>query len=74
MIDGHATTKFVYVACVPAAVPAMTKARLATVQQAISAAHRPWHVEFFVESSSDITGDDVVKKVGAASGSKNFSK
>lgn len=74
IVDGHPTTKFVYVASMPAAVPPMQKARLATTQASISAAHRPWHVDFFIEQPSELSGDGVIAKVGAASGSKNFSK
>jgi len=70
-IDKKPTVKFAFIVVMPASVPPMRKAKLSTMTGAIQQEFRPYHVEFFVEDPSEVSHQDVVDKIGAASGSKN---
>eukprot|EP00127_Corallochytrium_limacisporum_P001576 Clim_evm29s66 gene=Clim_evmTU29s66 len=66
--------KFVYIRWVGERTAIMKKAKLSTHGGAAKDIFQPYHVNFDVTGLDEITNTIISDKVGAASGSKNFSK
>lgn len=67
--DGHTTVKFVYVKYQPQNIAPMMRGQVGTLAVAIDPCFQPCHVDFFIESKAELTEDQLMAKVKAASGS-----
>lgn len=72
LVDGKSkTTKFVYIKSVPDSVKPMKRAEIPTRAGAIEKVFGQSHVQFDISKKAEITEQQVVDKVGNASGSKS---
>ncbi len=70
VIDGHPTTKFVFITAIGNDISMMNKAKVATYKGALSELFAPFHVDFVVSEKKEISDSIVMEKVQQASGSK----
>jgi hypothetical protein len=74
VIDGHPTIKFAHFTFVGDDVPPLKKAKISTFRAAVNAAFSPYHVESLASDVSELTDEDFMRKIGAASGSLSHVK
>ena len=74
VIDGHPTSKFVFINWIGCDTTMMNKAKVATYKGFIQQAFSPFHVDFSVSELREISDEKIMDKVAAASGSKSFVK
>jgi hypothetical protein len=71
LIDKSNTTKFVYVYFIGEGVPFAKRGRFGVVKGDVTKHLQPYHVDFEISSSKEISEDIVAKKIAEASGTAN---
>lgn len=72
--DGHTTVKFVFVKYQPQNIAPMKRGEISTMSVAIDPCFQPYHVDFFIEARAELTEEQLMAKVKAASGSAIHAK
>jgi len=70
-IDKSVVTRFVFIKWIPDSVPPLQKAKISTKKGLIDPFFQPFHVDFTISRSSEISTALVVDKITSMSGSKS---